>query len=328
MGHTSAAFTITPLPDHDLGRRPVLTFWLIAVALEVLLGVAFLLSGADAAIEEGLSRAGIDFGSDLLTAGRVVLAYPAALLAVTLALAQVAAPDLAVVLVARIRRAPRLLRLVAVRFRPWSAEVGARTGVTIWLVVIGVFTACNVVSGLLHRTFVPGDLVWQFSWSMLALLPVAMFLDAGALLEENGWRGFALPVLLRTHGPVAASVIVGLAWASWHYPVKFDAFLDYGLWGALAYLGAFTIKIVAISVVMTFFWARAGQATLLAVAMHGLSNDVARIGGLVDGPTWQTSAISELNLAAPFIVLAVVLVAYAKRKGWGDLRALPDCSAQ
>ncbi len=328
MGHTSASFTTTPLPDHDLGRRPVLTFWLIAVGLEVILGVAFLVSGADAAIEEGLSRAGIDFGSDLLTAGRVVVAYPAALLAVTLALAQVAAPDLAVVLLARIRRAPELLRLVAVRFRPWSREVGARRGLAIWLVVIGVFTACNVASGLLHRTFVPGDLVWQFSWSMLALLPVAMFLDAGALLEENGWRGFALPVLLRTHGPVAASVIVGLAWASWHYPVKFDAFLDYGLWGALAYLGAFTIKIVAISVVMTFFWARAGQATLLAVAMHGLSNDVARIGGLVDGPTWQTSAISELNLAAPFIVLALVLVAYAKRKGWGDLRALPDCSGR
>lgn len=114
----------------------------------------------------------------------------------------------------------------------------------------------------------------------------------------------------------------GLSWASWHFPVKFDAFIDYGLWGALAYLGAFTIKIVAISVVMTFFWARAGQSTLLAVVMHGLSNDVARVGGLVDGATWQASAISELNLALPFIVLAFVLVPYANRRGWGDLRDL------
>ena len=81
--------------------------------------------------------------------------------------------------------------------------------------------------------------------------------------------------------------------------MKFDAFLDYGLWGALAYLGALTIKIVAISVVMRFFWARAGQATLLAIVMHGLWIDVARVGGLVDGETWQASAISELNLAPP-----------------------------
>ena len=121
---------------------------------------------------------------------------------------------------------------------------------------------------------------------------------------------------------MAASLIVGLAWASWHFPVKFDAFLDYGVWGALACLGAFTIKIVAISVAITFFWARAGQATLLAVAMHGLSNDVARVGGLVDGTTWQSSAMSELDLAVPFIVLGLVLVPYANRTGWGDLTTL------
>jgi membrane protease YdiL (CAAX protease family) len=307
----------------DPGRRPVLQFWLIAVALEVFLGVAFLLSGAESAIDTGLSKAGIDFGSDLLTAVRVVLVYPAALLGVALALAQVAAPDLAVVLLARIRGGRTLLGQVGSRLRPWSREVGTRKGLLTWLTVVVLFTACNAASGLLHRSFIPGDFVWHFSWSMVALLPVAMFLDAGALLEESGWRGFALPALLRTRGPVAASVIVGLAWAAWHFPVKFDAFIDYGLWGALAYLGAFTVKIVAISVVMTFFWARAGQATLLAIAMHGLSNDVARVGGLADGDTWQASAISELDLAAPFIIVAFALIPYANRRGWGDLRPLP-----
>lgn len=303
-------------------RRPVLVFWLIAVALEALLGVAFLLSGAESAIDDGLSKAGIDFGSDLLTAGRVLVVYPAALLGIGLALAQVAAPDLAVLVTARIRGGRRLLRAVGRRFRPWSREVGPRKGLLIWLTVVIVFSACNLASGLLHLTFVPQDFSWHVSWSMLSLLPVAMFVDAGALLEENGWRGFALPVLLRTRGPLAASLIVGLAWASWHFPVKFDAFIDYGLWGALVYLGAFTVKLLAISVVMTFFWARAGQATLLAIAMHGLSNDVARIGGLADGATWQASAVSELDLAAPFIVLAFVLVPYANRRGWGDLRGL------
>ena len=252
----------------------------------------------------------------------MLIVYPAALLGVVLALAQVAAPDLAVLVVARIRGGRRLLHAVGTRLRPWSREVGARKGIVIWLTVVVVFSACNLASGLLHGAFVPEDFTWHFSWSMLALLPVAMFLDAGALLEENGWRGFALPVLLRTHGPLAASLIVGFAWASWHFPVKFDAFIDYGLWGALAYLGAFTVKIIAISVVMTFFWARAGQATLLAIAMHGLSNDVARIGGYADGSTWQSSAISELDLAAPFIILALVLVPYANRKGWGDLTPL------
>ena len=68
---------------------------------------------------------------------------------------------------------------------------------------------------------------------------------------------------------------------------------------------------------MTFFWARAGQATLLAIVMHLLSNDVARVGGLVDGQTWQASAISELNLALPFMVLALVLVPLRRPQGLG-----------
>lgn len=234
-----------------------------------------------------------------MTAARVVIGYPAALLAVMLALAQVAAPDLAVWVVAKVRGGRPLLRAVGRRLRPWSSEVGPRRGLQTWLVVLLVFTACNLASGLLHRAIVPGHLEWHLTWTTLALLPVAMFLDAGALLEENGWRGFALPVLLRSHGPLVASLIVGLAWATWHFPVKFDVFLDYGWAGALIYLSAFSLKIVAISVVMTYFWARAGQATLLAIAMHGLSNDVARVGGLVDGSTWHVDALSEVNLAVP-----------------------------
>ena len=309
-----------------LPRKPSLTFWLVAVALEVAFGVAFVLSGADSAIDEGLSRAGIDFSSDLLTAVRVVAVYPVAALGVLLAVAQVAAPDLAVWVVSRIRGGRALLVEVRRRFRPWSPEVGARAGLRLWVTAVVIFSACNVASGLMHRTFVSEDFHWHWSWSVLALLPVAMFLDLGALLEENGWRGFALPVLLRSRGPVAASLLVGIAWGTWHFPVKFDAFIDYGLGGALAYLCAFTVKIIAISVVMTYFWARVGQATLLAVAMHGLSNDIARVGGLVDGTTWQSSTISELDLALPFIVVACVVVPHARRHGWGDLRGFGDTS--
>ena len=48
----------------------------------------------------------------------------------------------------------------------------------------------------------------------------------------------------------------------------------------------------------------------------------ARVGGLVDGETWQASAVSELNLALPFILVALALVPYANRKGWGELSPL------
>jgi uncharacterized protein len=35
----------------------------------------------------------------------------------------------------------------------------------------------------------------------------------GPLLEEGGWRGFALPRMERLHGPLLASLILGVLWA-------------------------------------------------------------------------------------------------------------------
>jgi uncharacterized protein len=46
----------------------------------------------------------------------------------------------------------------------------------------------------------------------------------GPLLEEGGWRGFALPRMERLHGPILASLILGVLWpcgtcpSSWSRP--------------------------------------------------------------------------------------------------------------
>jgi len=303
-----------------LPRRPVLLFWLIAVAIEFVVAAVFMVTGAESAIQEGLDAAGLEFRTDLIGALLVVVAYPAAAFGVLLALCQVAAPDLAVIGVSAVKGGRDVLTTVRARLRPWSRSVGRWAGLRIWALVVVLFTLCNLASGVLHWATIGDHLTWGWNWSILFMLPVAMFFDAGALFEENGWRGYALPVLLRDHGPLAASLLVGLAWASWHYPVKFTVFLDYGWVTGLLVLGAFTVKLVALSVVMTFFWARAGQATLLAIAMHGLSNDAARVGGLTDPTTWQVEVVSELNLALLLAVLAVGCVLVARRNGWGDVR--------
>lgn len=261
-------------------RRPLLRFWLVATGLEVLLA-ALLGSGADASVSRGLEAAGLEFNTDLVTAVRVLLVYPAAALGVLLALAQVAAPDLAVLLVARRTRAGvGSLAAVARRFRFWSTEVGAVRGARVWAQMLGAFLALSLATAGLNALLLPAG-EWRWSPHLLSVgvggaLLVTLFLDAGALLEENGWRGYALPVLLRRYSPLTASLVLGLAWASWHYPVKYNSLIDYGV-GGLCYLGAFTLKIVLTTVVMTYFWQRAGQATIIAIAMHGLSNDSMRL---------------------------------------------------
>lgn len=294
----------------DRSPRLTLRFWLIAVGLEVLFGLALLVLG-DAALQRGLDATGLEFNTDAVTAARLVIGYPAATVAVLLSVGGVAAPDIAVLVVTWRRRGSDGLAAVRRRLRFWAPEVGRRRGARIWAAMTVTFIAASLATAGLDAWLLPTtDWRWHGDWSPSGLvlgLLVAMFLDLGAVLEENGWRGYALPRLLSKHSPVVASIILGLMWAAWHYPVKYDAFTTYGVAGVW-YLAAFTIKILVLTVVMTYFWQRAGQATILAIAMHGLSNDSLRLqGDLIGEGSLRTDVLSELTITLPLLAVALVL---------------------
>lgn len=293
-----------------VARRPVLWFWLVAVGIELVVIPAFLLSGAQAGLDAALTSTDTDFNTDLVTAARLVIADGRALAGVALALVQVAAPDLAVILVCAVMGGGEWRR-VARRFRFWSRRVGRRRGLRVWAAMTAVFVAMNLgTAGLNALTAGDDGFVWNVRPLVLPLLLgllVAAFLDAGAVFEENGWRGFALPRLQQRYGPLTGSVVLGLMWAAWHLPVKFDLFA-YGP-PALLLVAVLTAKFVALTVVMTYFFNLAGGATVLAIAMHGLSNDSVRLGGFVFGADLEAYLTSEVNLLLPIAAVALVLVA-------------------
>ncbi|NLN86173.1 MAG: CPBP family intramembrane metalloprotease [Syntrophomonadaceae bacterium] len=41
---------------------------------------------------------------------------------------------------------------------------------------------------------------------------------SGPVLEEFGWRGYALPKLQAKYSPLKSSLILGFMWAVWHCP--------------------------------------------------------------------------------------------------------------
>jgi membrane protease YdiL (CAAX protease family) len=56
-------------------------------------------------------------------------------------------------------------------------------------------------------------------WYILIPAFVTTTLINGALTEEPGWRGFALPRLQMKYSALTASLILGLIWFSWHLPL-------------------------------------------------------------------------------------------------------------
>ncbi len=139
-----------------------------------------------------------------------------------------------------------------------------------------------------------------------------MFLDAGGLFEENAWRGFALPWLQARHSPVIASVILGSLWSLWHVPVKLPIILDFGPVAFIVLFAVLTVKFILLSLVMAYFFNRAGAATLTAIAGHGLSNDSMGIGGMISSERFADQLAYEALLIVPMAVVTLVLVAVTK----------------
>lgn len=132
----------------------------------------------------------------------------------------------------------------------------------LWLLVRLVEAA--VGGGLAQFDFNP----W-FVGLPLLFLSSRVLADPGALGEELGWRGFALPRLLELIDARTASLVLGLVWAIWHLPAFYVGSMSQS---SLAFV-PFVVTVVSFSVIMTFLFVHVRGSVLLAgVIPHMLIN--------------------------------------------------------
>ena len=96
----------------------------------------------------------------------------------------------------------------------------------------------------------------------------------GPMREELGWRCYALNELQKKYSPLISSLIIGLLWALWHFPLWFMS--GYSGHASAVYIIFFMIGIISLSVFLTFFYNRS-KNILIAVWVHFLFNYLLQI---------------------------------------------------
>jgi uncharacterized protein len=125
--------------------------------------------------------------------------------------------------------------------------------------------------------------------------------------EEPGWRGYALPRLQRSFGPVIGTLVLALIWTGWHLPL----FLVSG-WTSSPIL-IYALMLCGLSLIMTFSFNLAGFSIVAAIAAHAAFNTVSKfLGGLLKGAEIRVQISFEMLMALCGLAIAAVLLAVTK----------------
>ena len=91
----------------------------------------------------------------------------------------------------------------------------------------------------------------------------------GPLGEEPGWRGFALPRLQAQLGPLAATLLLGVLWAGWHFPqFLMPEWADQNGGVTAESVSVFVATVMAICVIMTWIFNHTRGSILLVMIAH------------------------------------------------------------
>jgi membrane protease YdiL (CAAX protease family) len=167
------------------------------------------------------------------------------------------------------------------RLVPRRAGLPWYLGVIVGFPVVATAAAASLPPHVIPDFSRPGQLLY--------LLPFTLVIDAGPLGEELGWRGFALPRILRKRDPAAAAIVLGVIWVAWHIPTFFIPTLSQS---RLSF-PLFASSGVALSVIMTWLYVRTKGDVALMVLVHLMSNYTA--GAL--GFSFRTVAAAQIACA-------------------------------
>jgi membrane protease YdiL (CAAX protease family) len=140
-------------------------------------------------------------------------------------------------------------------------------------------------------------------------VPALIALTTGPIGEEFGWRGYLLPRFLRRFSsPIGATLVLGVLWSIWHYPLYWNS-----VFATVAGGLNFTISVLCFSVLMTVLFAFTRGSVFWAIVMHWTVN-TAEPTVQAMFPDLRTDGADLLNVGVLVLVTVAVVLAVGRTR--------------
>lgn len=201
------------------------------------------------------------------------------------------------------------------RLKPWGQPSDrSRALLAYALIVLGYFVGIAICFTSLKLYGKAGSFdvaLTRVGGSILTLIPIALigfFIDEGGSLEELGWRGFVLPLMLKYFkSPLVAALVLGVIWWAWHFPREIPGLISGQSLTPAFLLGqsVFLALVLALSIIATCFVNMTGGSVLPAIMLHGGTNFWSK--ALQPVGSAEIFGYLDLRTALVFVIAAVVL---------------------
>ncbi|MFD0887217.1 CPBP family intramembrane glutamic endopeptidase, partial [Streptosporangium algeriense] len=161
----------------------------------------------------------------------------------------------------------------------------------------------------------PGLPGWAFLLLLVGLIPLLSPLYWG---EEFGWTGY-LRLRLLTGRPVLSSVVTGLIWGAWHYPLAFLGYVEYA--NVAVGLLIWTVSFQFQEILLGWLRQRSGSIWPPSLAHAGNNMVLFLLVGVLLGKEGERfgGSATDLVVMGPLVLASLLVVLFGRGR-----RSAPD----